>query len=649
MEKQEKISSSGTIIKNEEKVASKVEKNVFDFLEESVKAALKMYSNVHRGSGYFSMITTRLYERAREVVMELLELDKSQYVVIFCTLCGADKITTTLNPADFKRINSNETGLALGVFALAIKKDKLPAEVPFLSGGGNARLFDQNWVVWAKPPGRFEAGTPPVINVIVFVKALILASKYGETAFLEKVGERISAHDILYRDDFEKHSGEQLLQKLSEQMAAEAVEVPTETGMKKYIHLDYAASTPALFPTWDAFRFTLRQKEDVHKEIIGEVKTICHKFFGAPEEDYDVIFTSNTTEAINLTAESFSEKTAHEKESFMLSTLLEHSSNDLPWRELPNTQVKRLSFDSDGFFDLQELETFLEAHNGYEKSSLAPIRLVAVTGASNVLGTYNDLEEISRVVHKYGAELLVDAAQMAAHRSIDMQKTGIDYLAFSAHKMYAPFGSGGLLARKGLLFFGSDQLEKVKQSGEQNPAGIAALGKAMVLLQRIGMKLIQREETKRTAKMLNELAKIPGVRIFGIKDSDSPAFAFKGGVIPFEIKEMFPQKQARLLSDKGAIGVRYGCHCAHIAIKKMVGVGPFIKNVQRLLVQTFPKLNLPGVVRASIGIGTTDEEVETFLAIIEKIATEKSGRKKNREFQIRNEEFAQEAVQRILG
>ena len=113
----------------------------------------------------------------------------------------------------------------------------------------------------------------------------------------------------------------------------------------------------------------------------------------------------------------------------------------------------RLNVDDEGFIDLKELETLLSAYNQENRHGDKRIRLVAVSGASNVLGIFNDLAEISRLVHQYGAHLLVDGAQMVAHRKVDMAALDLDYLVFSAHKVYAPFGSGVLAARKGLLKF----------------------------------------------------------------------------------------------------------------------------------------------------------------------------------------------------
>jgi selenocysteine lyase/cysteine desulfurase len=351
---------------------------------------------------------------------------------------------------------------------------------------------------------------------------------------------------------------------------------------------------------------------------------------GAPLSDYDIIFTSNTTEAINLAAESLGRESDPDTEPVVITTLLEHSSNDLPWRMVPNHSLIRLSIDKEGFLDLNELEKLLIEYNLEGKHGKKRIRLVAVSGASNVLGTYNNLEEISRIVHQYGARLLVDAAQLVAHRKIDMEGTGIDYLAFSAHKVYAPFGSGALVVKKGLLHYSSVEMELIRSSGEENAGGIAALGKALVLLQRIGMDVIQAEEQAMTSTVIKGLAQIEGVKIIGVSDTTSPKFAERGAVVAYSLKDKISSGIAGELAMKGGIGIRFGCHCAHILVKHMLGVGPKLEKFQRLIVTVFPRLQLPGVLRVSMGIGNSEEEIDTFIRVFGEIAKKEMGTKSNR-------------------
>jgi len=232
---------------------------------------------------------------------------------------------------------------------------------------------------------------------------------------------------------------------------------------------------------------------------------------------------------------------------------------------------------------------------------------------------FNDLAEISRITHKYGARLLVDAAQFIAHRKVDMEGFGIDYLAFSAHKVYAPFGSGVLAVRKGLLAFDAAELELIRSSGEENVGGIAALGKALLLLQRIGMDVVKADEQILTAKLLRGLAKIPGLKVYGLKDPESPGFSDKLGVIVFAPKNKMPSRVAKQLALQGGIGVRYGCHCAHIIIKHLLGISPFMEGFQRLIQILYPKLKLLGLVRISMGIENSADDVDKLIHVLQQI------------------------------
>jgi selenocysteine lyase/cysteine desulfurase len=292
---------------------------------------------------------------------------------------------------------------------------------------------------------------------------------------------------------------------------------------------------------------------------------------------------------------------------------------------VPGCSLIRLSVDDEGFVDMKELETLLDSYNQKKLYGKKRIRLVAVSAASNVLGVCNNLAEMGQIVHHYGARLLADAAQLVAHRKVDMEGCGIDYLAFSAHKVYAPFGCGVLVVRKGLLNFNSAELELIHSSGEENAGGIAALGKALVLLQRIGMDLIREDEQDLTAKALQGMTKIPGLRIYGIKDPESPGFANKIGVIAFDMKNKMPNRVAGQLAMQGGIGVRYGCHCAHIIIKHLLHISPFLELFQRLIQILFPKFRFLGLVRVSLGIENTEKDIDTLIQVLGQIASPSGG------------------------
>jgi selenocysteine lyase/cysteine desulfurase len=605
-----------------EKPASQDNQNAEAFaeLERGVHAALETYSNVHRGSGHNSLVTTHLYEQARDIVLDYLGLSKDRYAVVFCTPRKAEVFKAQLKPNSYQSLSSEDIGLPLGLRAVVVKRNALPGGVPFQTGGGTARLVSRGWVIWAKAPDKFEAGTPAIVNVIAFARALQLIQHFGNEAFQKAAAEKLAVADILYHDELEEYSGRELLHELRQTLIGRGVCVPTVAGDQPFINLDNGASTPTFMPIWNTVRQTWRQSRQVQQAIVHEVKSICADVLGAPRSAYDVIFTANTTEAINLVAESLRHESRENIQPVVVNTIMEHNSNELPWRTLPGFSLIRLEVDAEGFVDLRELESLLCSYNEKGEHDQQRIQLVAVSGASNVLGVFNDLAEISRIVHCYDARLLVDAAQLVAHRKVEMEACGIDYLACSAHKVYAPFGTGVLMVRKGLLQFSPAELDLIRSSGEENVGGIAALGKALVLLQRIGFDVIQEEEQALTGRALRGLARIPGLTTFGIKDPDSPHFAQKGGVIVFRMEGLMAHRVAKELSERGGIGVRSGCHCAHLLVKRLIDIPPLLEQFQGVMLTLLPKLSLPGLTRVSLGIENSAEEIDILIHVLDNIA-----------------------------
>lgn len=615
-------------------------------LERSVFSALETYSNVHRGSGHNSMISTYLFEHARKIVLDYLELKKDKYVVIFCSTRGADVLKEKLGPEKYQILSSRSIGLTLGVSVLVVTKKALKGVTPFHTGGGTTVLMSPGWIIWAAAPDRFEAGTPAIINIIAFARALVMIKKYGKEIFLNASLPELTASEILHSDELEKYSGQELLDELRKTLIGRGKLVPTAEGLRPYINFDNSASTPTFKPIWDSFRLTLRQSGQVRQDIIQEVKSICSMVTGSPADKYDLIFTSNTTEAINLAAESICRESDNADELVVLSSMLEHSSNDLPWRMISNSVI-RLSIDKNGFVDPDEMNRLLDDYNQKGLHGNKRIKIVTVSGASNVMGSLINIEEICRIVHKYGAQLLVDAAQLVAHRKIEIDKWGIDYLAFSAHKVYAPFGTGVLVARKGLLNFSVEVLEQIRSSGEENAGGIAALGKSLLLIERIGYDIIQEEEKALTRRALDGLNKIEGLKVYGISDPESPAFSHKGGVIVFFLKGIMSNSLAEELAIQRGIGIRSGCHCAHILVKHILGVSPGLERFQRVIFRLFNGLRPPGVARISFGIENSAEEVDIFLRVLENIAGKKLLAKGNVKQQ--NKTFVKDAALKVYS
>ena len=172
-------------------------------------------------------------------------------------------------------------------------------------------------------------------------------------------GEPLTARDILYHDEFERLRGRELLLALRASEIGFDEIVPTNTGFRRYIHFDNSASTPTFEPIWRAVCETWQQPEHVRTEIREETKNIVADFFGAPLEEYDVVFASNTTEALNIAAQFIAGEVKGDAEPVVVNTLLEHNSNELPWRYHFGLTHLRLHVDDEGFVDLRELEALL--------------------------------------------------------------------------------------------------------------------------------------------------------------------------------------------------------------------------------------------------------------------------------------------------
>jgi selenocysteine lyase/cysteine desulfurase len=597
-------------------------------LSESIKAAIETYSNVHRGSGHFSKITTQLYEKAREIVLEYLDLKKHNYLVVFSTSRRAQTFQQKLNAGSCFVLRSKDFGLHLGVVAVAVRKKSLPPKIAFETGGGTTKLYGEDWVMWLNSPEKFESGTPGIINIIAFARALQLIKESGKNLFQNSTSGHLNSSDILGKNILEAEKGKVLLEKLRNSFTGKNIKVPTTSGLQAFVNLDAAASTPAFGPAEETFLQTLFQPENTRQEVVGEVRKICAEFLNAPLSKYEIMFTSNTTESINIVAQNLHGLSGNITESVVLTSILEHSSNDLPWRDLNGAKVIRLGVDKEGFFDLTELESLLDEYNLAHKHGKKRIVLVALSGASNVLGTCNDLAAAGKLVKKYGALLLIDAAQLAAHREIDMQAMQADFLSFSAHKVYAPFGAGVLAAKKGLLQFSSEELEKIRSSGEENSAGIAALGTALLLLQRIGFELIEAEEQQLMTKVLSEISHFPGLNLYGIKEPDSIRFKQKTGVIAFDVKDRMAGKITGKLAFHGGIGIRYGCHCAHLVVKHVLDFTPFQEKFQKFVLKLLPFITLQGLARISFGLHNTEEDADRLIEVLHRIVI-KSGESEN--------------------
>ena len=408
---------------------------------------------------------------------------------------------------------------------------------------------------------------------------------------------------------------------------------------RTYVNLDNAATTPAFRDVSDSVSEFLEWYGSVHRGTGAKSRVSSHwyertreivaDFVGADLSYHTVILTCGTTGAVNKLARTISAR----GRPLVLCTLMEHHSNLLPWRE--HCRVVCADVRPDGSLDLDDVEAQLVRHHG-------EVRLVAVTGASNVTGLMPPIHSIARLAHEHGAEVFVDGAQLVAHRPVRMGAPGepesLDYLAFSAHKMYAPFGTGALVGRAATFADAAPEgvgggtvnlvtHDKVlwagvparEEPGTPNVVGAVALAKSIRVLQAIGMGRVARHDSAMRRHIVRALEGIAGVRLFG-----EPAAADHDrlGVVSFLADEVSHGLLAAALGHEWAIAVRHGCFCAHPYIMRLLGVGE--SEMGEFLRQAAENdhSRFPGLVRVSLGLYNTPAEVDYLAEAVSSILRE---------------------------
>ncbi|HBF34816.1 TPA: aminotransferase [Candidatus Sumerlaeota bacterium] len=404
------------------------------------------------------------------------------------------------------------------------------------------------------------------------------------------------------------------------------------------VNFDSAATTPPFievaetvtrFMDWySSIHRGMGYKSLVSTEVYEQSREVVERFCGADPRHHTAIFCSNSTHAINILAHRLKFSTGRG----VLATHMEHHSNLLPWKNVNGKVEYADVLKTDGSLDLETLEAKLKT---------GKVGLVAVTGASNVTGVLNPLGVIARLAHAHGALLMVDAAQLIAHRAIDMKSPSdpeaIDFLTFSAHKVYAPYGSGVLIVRRDLwdndappAFPGGGTVRMVtdeevlwadlpdkEEGGTPNVVGALALAKSFCILQSIGMDKVEAHEATLTHYLLACLNEIPEVRIYGPSaraTSDS-----RLGVVSFTLKGYHHGLLASILGFEYGIAVRNGCFCAQPYLMRLQGLSD--QQVQEHLanVRKGDMRNLPGFVRISLALYSVEEEVDYFCESLKKI------------------------------
>ncbi len=406
--------------------------------------------------------------------------------------------------------------------------------------------------------------------------------------------------------------------------------VPLVTGEEvPYLNLDYAASTPPLVRVAEAVQAFLPWYSSVHRGAghKSQVATAAyegarervHRFLGLRADD-QVLFVRNTTDAINLLASALPDGCQ------VITFAVEHHANLLPWRR-PGLSARHLPVPATPGDALEQLDSAL-------RDRPAGPCLVAVTGASNVTGEIWPIGELAEVAHRHGARILLDAAQLAPHHPIDVAGLEVDFVAFSGHKIYAPFGAGVLAGRGDWLrapvpyLRGGGAVEFVtldtvlwsdlpdrQEAGSPNVVGAVALGAACEALSGYGIERLAAEEMALARYARERIGAVEDVELYRLWPETHPRLA----IATFNVRGLWHSQLAAILSAEYGIGVRHGCFCAHPLILSLLHVGTTEAERIRTEISDGAKGRVPGAVRASMGLGTTRDDVDALAAALDSI------------------------------
>ena len=379
---------------------------------------------------------------------------------------------------------------------------------------------------------------------------------------------------------------------------------------KQLIYLDNAATTQKPEMVIEMLDFYYKNyNANIHRGIhtLAEEATAAYEatradvqgFLNAAHKE-EIIFTSGTTDSINLVSNTWARENIHKGDEILI-TEMEHHSNIVPWQlvcEEKKAVLKVVPVTDDGELDMEAFENLIS-----EKT-----KLVAVAHVSNALGTINPVKHIIKAAHEKGAIVLIDGAQSSVHLDIDVQQLDCDFFAFSAHKVYGPTGVGVLYGKKQILEDmpvyrgGGEMIKEVTfekttynelpykfEAGTPNIAGVVAFKAALDFVQQTGKEFIRNYEHDILHYATAELLKIDGLRIIGTAKH-------KTGVISFLLDGLHPQDVGVLL-DQQAIAVRTGHHCTQPLMNRF---------------------KIPGTVRASFAMYNTHEEVDSLVAGLQK-------------------------------
>jgi selenocysteine lyase/cysteine desulfurase len=390
-------------------------------------------------------------------------------------------------------------------------------------------------------------------------------------------------------------------------------------GTARYVNLDYAASTPALRAVADRVAELLPLYSSVHRGA-GYASAVCTSayegarveiggFVGARADDV-VTLTRNTTDALNLLAAAVPGGALGGR-SGVVHLDIEHHANLLPWQRVGSRAVRARG-------TREQTVAAVEA-----ELAASPAALLAVTGASNVTGECPPLTELTALAHRYGARIVVDGAQLVPHRRVSLAESGVDYLAFSGHKLYAPYGAGVLVGRRDWLeaappyLAGGGAVREVRlggtewaaaparhEAGTPNVIGAVALAAACRAVAALGPEAVSAHESALVGRLTDGLALIEGVRTLRLWPTAAGGESTETdriGVVTFTVDGYPAALVAQYLSAEHGVGVRDGRFCAHPLLARFAADGVTADGAG---------------VRASLGLGSRAEDVDRLLAAL---------------------------------
>lgn len=402
------------------------------------------------------------------------------------------------------------------------------------------------------------------------------------------------------------------------------------------INFDNAATTPPFtavmtritnFAPWcSSIHRGKGYKSVLSSDLYEEGRSVVGQFVKADKNRDHIIYTKNTTESINILAYLMHQR---DREQVILSTEMEHLANDLPWRD--KFKVEYAAVDAGGKLSLAELESILQKHQG-------KIKLVAVTGASNITGYINPIHDIAKLAHKYAAKILVDGAQLIPHAAVDMKTHDspehIDYLVFSGHKMYAPFGTGVLIGPKELfentepVYKGGGAVKLVArnfvewseapardEAGTPNLMGVVALIAAIKTIQSVGINVIRGYEQYLHDYARAGLQRFSDVKIYAQYGKNEASVS----LLPFNLEGVHHNILTEILSREAGIAARSGLFCAHPYAQKLLQLSAEELEYYRHTTN----VPLPGMVRVSFGLYNNTREIDLLCDLLNRVAKNK--------------------------